>query len=169
VPQYFLAVAEWFAQMDFLHNLKLRFSRIRIHDSDLGEMFFIFVSNAPERSYWEGQWTLPSTGTLVEVSLPGGETGPLLSAKEFIFGLPDRFEQIFAAARPKLEQVFQRSLRQELPVNMSTAVKLCGIGVENPEGRPIHWDIYFETTGPRLLGITIPFVDDVAQDAVVES
>jgi len=56
---------------DFFHKLKLQFSRIRIADPDFGEMTFMFVFKAPEKSYWEGKWTIPNSGKAIEAELYG--------------------------------------------------------------------------------------------------
>ena len=42
-------------------------------------------------------------------------------------------------------------------------------GVEDPAATPREWDISFETTGSKWLGITIPFVGDKPQDPVVDT
>jgi hypothetical protein len=155
--------------MGILHNLKLRFSPPRISDPDFGSLLFMFIPNAPERSYWECEWKFPKTGTVVSVGLTGGEGGPLPEAREFYLRLPGRFEQILAAARPKLEQVFKTWLQQELPRDIFTVVKLAGFGVEDLKAQPLHWDISFETTGAKWLGIIIPFEGDAAQEPVVDT
>jgi hypothetical protein len=48
-------------------------------------------------------------------------------------------------------------------------VKLAGFGVEDPRERPVSWQMYFETTGKKWLGIVIPFEDDTPGTAVVDT
>jgi hypothetical protein len=48
-------------------------------------------------------------------------------------------------------------------------VKLTGFGVENPRVVPTGWDVDFETTGDKWLGITIPLVGDSPQDLIVDT
>src|SRR5205823_5310025 len=110
--------------MSILRNLKLRFSPPRIADPDFGSLLFMYVPSAPERSYWEGEWIFPKTGTPVSIGLDGGESGPLPEARQFYLSLPSRFEQILAAARPKLELVFKDWLQEELPRDIFSAVKI---------------------------------------------
>ena len=155
--------------MGIFHNLKLRISPPRIADPDFGLLLFMFIPNAPERSYWECEWTFPKTGTLISIGLPGGEAGPMPEARQFYLGLPGRYEQILSAARPKLEEVFKTWLQQDLPLDISTAVKLAGFGLENPKAQPVEWDISFEAKGGKWLGILIPFVGDTALEAVVDT
>jgi hypothetical protein len=155
--------------MSLLHNLKLRFSPPRIADPDFGSLLFMYVPNAPERSYWEGEWVFPKTATPVAIGLDGDESGPLPAARQFYLGLPSRFEQILAAARPKLQEVFRKWLEQDLPQDIFTAVKLAGFGVEDAKATPLHWDISFETTGDKWLGIVIPFEGDTPQEPVVDT
>ena len=155
--------------MGILHNLKLRFSPPRITDSDFGSLLFMYVANDPDRSYWECEWTFPDTGTVISIGLPGGEARPLPEARQFYLSLPGRLNQIVAAARPRLEQVFHTWLRQELLPDIFTVVKLAGFGVEDPKARPLRWDISFETTGEKWLGIIIPFEGDTPQEAVVDT
>ncbi|HSL91381.1 MAG TPA: hypothetical protein VK863_01935 [Candidatus Limnocylindrales bacterium] len=155
--------------MGILHNLKLRFSPPRIADPDFGSLLFMFIPKAPDRSYWECEWTFPGTGTVVSIGLPGGESGPTAQGRKFFLGLPERFEHILAAARPRLEEAFKIWLQQDLPQDIFTVVRLAGFGVEDPAVDPVAWDISFETTGEKWLGITIPFVGDSAQEAVVDT
>jgi hypothetical protein len=155
--------------MGFFHNLKLRFSPPRIADPDFGNLLFMYIPNAPERSYWEGEWTFPKTGTPVSIGLDGGEDGPLPEARRFYLSLPDRFDQIMVAVRPKLAGVFKHWLQQDLPQDIFTVVKLAGFGVEDPNAKPFHWNISFETTGDRWLGIRIPFEGDIPQEPVVDT
>ena len=103
--------------MGTLHNLKLRFSPPRIVDPDFGSLRFMYVPNAPERSYWESEWIFPNTDTAISIGLDGGESGPLPEAREFYLSLPDRFEQIIAAARPRLTEVFKTWLQQAARVD----------------------------------------------------
>ena len=92
-----------------------------------------------------------------------------MAGRQFYLTLADRFEEILATARPKLQQVFQAWLQRELPADVFTVVKLSGFDVENPEQQPLRWSVLFETTGDRWLGITVPFVADEPQDAIVDT
>ena len=155
--------------MGFLHNLKLRFSPPRIEDPDFGSLLFMFIPNAPERSYWECEWQFPKTGTAISICLQGDERGPLPESRQFYLDLPARFEQILGAARPGLQEVFMTWFKQDLPEDIFSVVKLAGFDVEDVRKRPLQWDIAFETTGEKWLGITIPFVGDEAQTATVDT
>lgn len=155
--------------MGILHNLKLRFSPPRIVDPDFGSLLFMYIPNAPDRSYWECEWIFPKTGAAVSISLPGGESGPMSAARQFYLSLPSRFEEILAVSRPKLQRVFKDWLQQDLPREIFTVIKLSGFGLENPQSIPFEWDVSFETTGEKWLGITIPFVNDIPQEAVVDT
>lgn len=155
--------------MGILHNLKLRFSPPKITDPDFGSLLFILIPNAPDKSYWECEWTFPKTGKVITIALPEGKDGPTPEARQFYLSLPGRFEQILAAARPHLEEVFRKWLKQDLPQDIFTVVDLGGFGVEDPKAQPVEWDVEFETTGEKWLGITIPFVGDAAQKAVVDT
>ena len=154
--------------MSFLHNLKLRFSPPRITDPDFGSLLFMYIPNAPDESYWEGEWKFPKTGTVISIGLKGGEGGPLPEARQFYLTLSSRFDQILALARPKLDEAFKR-FQQELPQDIFTVLKLAGFGLEDPKAHPLEWNISFETTGEKWLGITIPFEGDTPQKAVVDT
>lgn len=155
--------------MGLLHDLRLRFSPPRLFDPDFGNLLFMFTPNAPQQSYWECEWTFPNTGTVVSIGLPGGERGPLPEARQFYLALPGRFEQILAAARPQLADVFRMWLEQDLPDDIFTVVKLAGFGLDDAKAKPLQWDISFETIGSKWLGIVIPFIGDTAQTAVVDT
>jgi hypothetical protein len=155
--------------MGILHDLKLRVLPRRITDPDFGSLLYMAVPNAPERSYWECEWTFPETNTVISICLPGGESGPLPEARQFYLSLPGRFEQILAAARPQLETVFKKWLEQELPQDIFSVLKLAGFGLQNAKLQPVRWDISFETTGDKWLGIVVPFVGDAPQEASVDT
>ena len=164
-----------------LHHLRLRFFPLRRLDPDFGTLLFIFIPNAPERSYWEGAWIFPKTGDLVGIGLDGDETGPFDGSRQFFLSLPDRFDFILAAVRPKLTQVFAEWLQQDLPTDMFSAVKLSGFGFDianrgtGPDALTdissgqMTWDVTFETTGNRWLGITIPFAGDEPTEPIVDT
>jgi hypothetical protein len=155
--------------MGFLQNLKLRFAPPRIEDPVFGSLSFMYIANAPEKSYWEGEWKFPSTGTNISIALPGDESGPLMEARHFYLGLPSRFETLIAAVRPALQKVFREWLRQDLPEDIFTVVTLAGFDVEDLREHPVDWDVSFETTGNKWLGIVVPFVGDAPQDATVDT
>jgi hypothetical protein len=155
--------------MSLLHKLRLRIAPPSIADPDFGRLLFMYIPNSQERSYWECEWPFPKTGTVVSIGLPGAEAGPTRAGRQFYLALSDRFEEILAAARPKLEQVFQTWLGRELPADVFTVVKLSGFHVEDPEERPTRWSVSFEATGDRWLGITVPFIADQPQEAIVDT
>lgn len=155
--------------MGFLHNLKLRFSPPRIEDPIFGSLLFMYIANAPGKSYWEGEWKFPPTRTMISIGLPGDERGPLAEARQFHLDLPSRFEAIVQEARPALQKVFQNWLKQDLPDDIFTVVTLAGFDVEDLTKQPLNWDVSFETTGDKWLGITVPFIGDTPQEATVDT
>jgi len=155
--------------MAFLHNLKLWLSPPRILDPDFGDLVFIYISKWPERSYWEAEWKFPPTGTVVAIALRGGEAGPDSETRQFYLNLLSRYDAILRACRPELERVFRTWRNAQLPENIFGVVKLTGFGVEDPAEQPVRWDISFETTDDNWLGISIPFVGETAQEAMVDT
>jgi hypothetical protein len=150
-------------------SLKLQLRPPKIDDPDFGRLSFIYISNHPERSYWEAVWTFPPTGMPVAIGLDGDESGPRPDSREWYLSLPSRFDRIVQLATPELAKVFPLWLKQELPDDIFTVVKLSGFGVEDPRAEPVSWDVSFETTGDTWLGISIPFTGDEAGKAVVDS
>ena len=155
--------------MSLLHELKLRFAPPRLHDAEFGELVFMYIPNAPERSYWEGKWRFPPTDTIVEIDLLGPESGPSPEARGFYSALPGRFASLLRAAAPELDRVFRGWYDRPIADDLWSDVKLAGFGVENPRGRPVSWQMYFEATGKKWLGIVIPFEDDTPGTAVVDT
>lgn len=155
--------------MDIFKLLKLQFRPPKMDDPDFGQLMFMYISNHPERSYWEAEWIFPPTGTPVSISLDGDELGPRTEIRQWHLALPSRFSQILDLARPELVKVFKSWLGQDLPTDIFEVVKLSGFGVEDPLGHPVQWDISFETTGDKWLGIIIPFVGDEPKEAVVDT
>jgi len=68
-----------------------------------------------------------------------------------------------------LEEIFMTWLEQKLPEDIFTVLKLAGFGLEDAMAQPVHWEVSFETTGDKWLGIIIPFIGDAAQEAVVDT
>ncbi|HMW70833.1 MAG TPA: hypothetical protein PKD17_03385 [Cellvibrionaceae bacterium] len=105
----------------------------------------------------------------MSIGLPGTDVGPSPESRAFFLALPDRFEAILEAARPKLSPIFRNWLDREVPENLFSELKLAGFGLEDPKASPVEWDIAFETTGDKWLGITVPFIGDCAQEPTVDT
>jgi len=156
--------------MTFLHALRLRFSPPRLTDPDFGELVFMHIPDAPEKSYWEGvEWPFPPTGALVCLEFLGDESGPLPDSRRFYLALPGRFPALLELVRPALDKVFRDWYDRPLSSDVWQDVKLTGFGLEDPRGRPVRWDISFEATGEKWLGISVPFEDDTPGVAIVDT
>ena len=155
--------------MKQLKKQRLQLRPPKIDDPDFGQLTFMYISNHPEHSYWEAEWIFPPTGTPVSIGLDGDESGPRPDTREWHLDLPSRFDRILELARPGLAKVFKSWLRQDLPEDIFTAMKLSGFGVEDPRAQPITWDVSFETIGDTWLGITIPFQGEEPKDATVDT
>jgi hypothetical protein len=155
--------------MGLVRNLKLRFLPPSVVDPDFGRLLYQFIPEAPAASYWEAEWNFPSTGTSVLIDMPGGEDGPLAEGRRFYLDLPDRFDRVLAAARPRLEAFFREWLGRDLPQDLFTELELISFGLENPTVEPVEWQITFATKADKNLDVTIPFLGDEAQEAVVDT
>jgi hypothetical protein len=154
----------------FLRKLRLRFSPPRLQDPDFGELVFMYIANAPEKSYWEGEeWLFPPTGTRVGLDLLGDESGPLHDSRPFYLSLPARFPQLLALVRPALDQVFRHWYARPISADIWKDVKLTGFGLPDPRVQPLYWEISFEATGDKWLGITIPFQAETPGTPVVDT
>jgi hypothetical protein len=148
--------------MGFLKNLNLWLSPPKLADPDFGTMVFMHISKFPERSYWECEWRFPPTGNIAVITLRGDESGPQPEFRRFYLGLPGRFNEILAACRPVLEEVYRDELQKALPTDILTALKVAGFRVEDPNEQPVHWEVSFESTSDEYLGISIPFAGELA-------
>ena len=155
--------------MGILFFFLKRLSPARIFDPDFGSLLYMHIPNAPERSYWECEWMFPRTGTVISISLPGDENGPWPESRQFYFEAVERFDQVLASARPKLDEVFIDWLQRELPYDLFSDVKLAGIDLQEPRSQPVAWELSFETTGKKWLGISIPFEGETAGAATVDT
>jgi hypothetical protein len=155
--------------MGLIERLKLTFKPPRRDDPDFGSILFMYISNAPERSYWEAEWKFPPVGYEIAISLPGGTEGPTPEGRAFYLSRVAEFDRIMALVRPELDAVCRKWLGRPLAEDLWADVKLAGIGVEDPTASPVSWDVAFETTGKRWLGITIPMLGDSAEKAVVDT
>ena len=154
-------------------NLVARFRRVfgprTIQDPEFGELVYMHIRVAPERSYWECEWLFPVTDTRVSISLPGNSDGPTEDARRFYRELPGQFPDHLGRARPEIERAFQRWIGRPVSGDLWKDLRLSGFGVEDPSQTPTPWDMMFETTGDKWLAITIPFVGDRPQEAVVDT
>ena len=155
--------------MRLAERLKLRFKPPRLEDPDFGSLVFIYVPNAPEDSYWEAEWEFPPTGYEISIALPGDPSGPSPESREFYLSRAAEFEQTMNLVRPRLDAVFRDSLGRPLARDPWDDVKLAGIHFEDLEAELVSWDVSFETLGERWLGITIPIVGGVAEEAEVDT
>ena len=133
-------------------------------DRDFGTLQFSRSPDKPEASYWHGSWLFPPTGTLVGINLPGTEDGPTLNARRFYINLAEDFEEIIAACRPLVEELFKTELKRELPQDIFTVVKVDGFNVEDPEQYPVPWEMFLDLPGEKWL-ILISFVGTTPQEA----
>jgi hypothetical protein len=155
--------------MSIFKSIKYQFRPPKIDDPDFGQLTFMYISNNPERSYWEAEWLFPSTGTTISIALDGDESGPKASAREWHLGLPARFKEIVELAKPELAKVLKSWLHQDIPADIFKVVKLAGFGVVDPSAQTIDWDVSFETIGDKWLGIVIPFHGTKVKDAIVDT
>jgi hypothetical protein len=140
-----------------------------MNDEDFGPLVFMYIPRAPERSYWEAEWRFPPTGTKVAIGLRGSPGGPYPQARAFYLALPAQFDLIVERARPILNEVFQEWVQRPLNTDLWADLKLAGFAVDDPSVNPPTWDVSFETTGEKWLGITIPFHGDAPQDPIVDT
>jgi hypothetical protein len=130
---------------------------------------YMYVSNAPEKSYWEAEWMFPPVGYQVSIALDGDKCGPAREVRAFYLSRVGCFERTIALVRPRLDAVFRQWLGRSLAEDLWADVKLAGFWVEDPEATAVSWDVSFETFGGRWLSITIPMIGDVAQEAIVDT
>ena len=106
--------------MSLFQSLKLRLSPPKLTDPEFGPLRFMYIANAPERSYWEAEsWLFGPTQTLVGVGLLGSETGPLPEARAFYLGLPGRFAGILDSVKPLLDRVTREWLEGSMTRSLS--------------------------------------------------
>jgi len=154
----------------FLDALRLRWRPPRIVDSEFGSLIYMYISIAPERSYWECEgWVFPATQTRVGVSLPGNLEGPTADARRFYRELAGEFEHHLLRARPEMDKAFETWIGRRLSPNLWDDLVLSGFNVEDPGATPPIWEVMFETRGDKWLAITIPFVGNVPGIPVIDT
>lgn len=155
--------------MGLLARILLRIRPPTLDDPDFGRLLYMHIALDPSKSYWECEWEFPPTGTRVSIGLPGSKDGPLPESRAFFLALVPEFNRIVDQVRPALERVFREWLDRPLNQDLWQDVKLAGFGVEDPRETPRQWDVAFETTGKKWLGITVPFIGNEVQQAVVDT
>ena len=155
--------------MGFFRDLRLQWAPPRRLDADFGELTFIFIPNAPARSYWEAEWTFPPTGTKVSIALDGDEAGPSQGAREFFLAIPARFPGLIETVRPALDQVFLRWYGRPLARDPWQDLTLAGFGLESVDADGASWDVSFEATGEKWLGIRVPIRGERVLEAEVDT
>ena len=155
--------------MGVLERFRALFRPPTLDDPDFGRLIYMDVAHNPSRSYWEGEWIFPPTGTQVSIALPGNRDRPLAESREFYFTLVDRFTQILTLVRPGLTHVFRTWFNRQLDDDLWKDVRLSGFTVEDPRAIVKEWEIMFETVGSKWLAITVPFVGDQPKEPVVDT
>lgn len=155
--------------MGLLNRVLSHFRPPTLEDPDFGRLLYMRIARDPSRSYWECEWSFPPTGTRISIGLPGTQDGPLPESRAFFLALVPQFDRTTDQVRPALDQVFRKWLDRPLDQDLWRDVKLAGFGVEDPREEPVQWDVAFETTGAKWLGITVPIIGDRVQEAVVDT
>jgi hypothetical protein len=156
-------------EMGLLDRVRSRFRPPTLDDPDFGRLLYMHIARDPSRSYWECEWTFPPTGTRISIGLPGSKEGPWPVSRAFFLALVPEFNQIVERVRPAVDRVFRDWLDRPLNNDLWQDVNLAGFGVEDPRATPPQWDVAFETTGAKWLGITVPIAGDQVQEAVVDT
>jgi hypothetical protein len=154
--------------MDFLRSLRLQFCPLKKDDPDFGKLLYMYISNHPEKSYWECEWKFPPTRTIISISLPGDELGPYPEVRAFYKEIILKYEEVLALVRPQLSVLFKERFNKELPADIYSELKLSGFSLDGIQSHPFKWNISFETIGDKWLGIMIPFEGDTPHKAVVD-
>lgn len=141
----------------------------RLRDPAFGDLVFIRIPEHPERSYWECEWSFPVTGTDIAIAIPGTEKGLDPIAREFFLALPERFQFFITQCLSPLQEVWLMWFERDLPSDLFSVLSLAGIGITSLGGSAVEWEVSFETTGEKWLGITVPFIGDQPQPATVET
>ena len=155
--------------MGLFDRVLSRFRPPTLDDPDFGRLLYMHIARDPSRSYWECEWAFPPTGTRISIGLPGSREGPWPESRAFFLALEPEFNRIIQRVRPALDRVFREWLDRPLSHDMWQDVKLAGFGVEDPRETPAQWDVAFETTGAKWLGITVPILGDQVQEAIVDT
>jgi hypothetical protein len=155
--------------MGFLKNLKMQFKAPRLKDPEFGDLIYMYISNNPSRSYWECMWNFPPTKTEIAIALDGDETGPKQESRKWHLDLVSRYKDILELSQPIIMSTLGEWKIDYKSEDLFNSVKLTGFGVDDPNAHPIKWEVSFETTGNRWLSITIPFVNNVAQEVIVDT
>jgi len=155
--------------MGLLNRVLSQFRPPTLEDPDFGRLLYIHIARNPSRSYWECEWLFPPTGTRISIALPGSREGPRPESRAFFLALIPEFNRIIEQVQPALDRVFREWMDRPLSQELWQDVKLAGFGVEDPRDTPTQWDVAFETTGAKWLGITVAIIGNQVQEAVVDT
>jgi len=120
-------------------------------DPDFGLLRFMHISQYPERSYWECEWTVPPLGTVLSIGLPGSEAGPLPESRKFFLDLVERIDGVKKTVKPQLVQAYRSFSDADPPDQIDDLFVLTGFDVKDPRVVPLQWSVSFETTGESWL------------------
>jgi hypothetical protein len=157
------------ASVGLFDKVLKRFQPLSTEDPVFGRLTYMHIKQDPSKSYWEAEYVFPPTGTVVSAGLQGNEDGPVPEARDFYLRMQERFEGIMETVMPILDQVFQEWLGRPLSADPWADIEFAGFDVDDPTEHPCKWGVMFETTGEKWLGITVPFVGEEVQPAVVDT
>jgi hypothetical protein len=111
----------------------------------------------------------PPTKTDIAIALEGDENGPKEESRKWHLDLVPRYKSILELSQPSIVSVLQKWKIDYTSDAVYNSVNLTGFSVGDLNEHPQKWSISFETTGKRWICITIPFIDNVAQDVIVDT
>ena len=121
------------------------------------------------KSYWECECVFPPTATPISVVLPGDESGPFAEARAIYLAVIEEFDELVARALPAIGKAYREWTGRALSENVRDDLELSGLAIDSPFADGLsRWQVTFETVGEQWIGITIPFIDGIPQEAVVD-
>ncbi|GEM_PF-6997924 len=120
-------------KVNIFRAIRLMYKPLKMSDPTFGELTFMYISNRPERSYWECGWKFPPTNNEISIFFRGDESGPLPEYRQWNLDLVSRYPWIIDRVKPKLAEVYREWFNRELPSDIFEVMELTGFGVEDPK------------------------------------
>jgi hypothetical protein len=110
----------------------------RFDDGVFGTLHFVKAKNG-SRSYWEGRGLFEPSGTIVEYTIEGDESGPRKAQHEMFRRLVAKYQDLYLAALPLLERAYE----EHCDPNRSVEFRVDSLSIPREESEDMLWEIWF--------------------------
>ena len=151
------------AFFDFLFGKK-----ITIYDDFFGRMLFIQFKNKPQKNYFECKRDFKPSGRPIEVFIDADASGPTSTQKDFFRQIENEYGNLTVKIAPLIEKEFRNWKSNFKITDFRKEFQPINLALPRCEGKPVIWEIAFETEHDLNHEITITMYDFEPRDILID-